>query len=81
MILTFDRYTITGTPQEIDEFITIHNTTTVMSNGANYETGTIRICCPKCYSTKVKALYGTSRDGGENYTHYICNDCHEEFDV
>ena len=40
------------------------------------------VICPKCYSANVKALYGTiNLDGSGNLHHYICEDCHKEFEV
>lgn len=40
------------------------------------------ITCPHCVSTNVKALYGMSTiDGKTISTHYICKDCHKEFNV
>lgn len=38
--------------------------------------------CPRCYSTNVKTLYVISKsDGSNTFNHYICEDCHKEFDV
>lgn len=41
-----------------------------------------KVACPYCSSTRVKSLYGTINcDGSNNRIHYICEDCHKEFDV
>ena len=45
------------------------------------------VICPKCYSNNVQCMYGTTTV--YNYTnnlqtmssHYMCLDCHKEFDV
>lgn len=40
------------------------------------------VICPRCYSTNVKTLYVISKsDGSNTFNHYICEDCHKEFDV
>lgn len=38
--------------------------------------------CPHCYSKNIQAMYGTIKlDGSNQSTHYICEDCHKEFDI
>lgn len=42
----------------------------------------IKATCPSCCSQNVKEMYGTiNLDGSNNRTHYMCLDCHKEFDV
>lgn len=84
MILTFKDYTITGTPQEIKEFIEMVETTATLST---YLSDVViensqPIMCPNCYSMRVKSLYETINcDGSNKRLHYICEDCHKEFDL
>ena len=41
-----------------------------------------KVDCPHCASTNVKVLYGTINTDNSHYTkHYICEDCHKEFNV
>lgn len=38
--------------------------------------------CPYCGSNNVQSMYGTTYlDGINQRIHYICEDCHKEFDV
>ena len=42
----------------------------------------IQYVCPHCYSKNIHCMYGTiNLDGSNHRTHYICEDCHTEFDV
>lgn len=42
----------------------------------------INSTCPYCGSMRVKSLYGTINcDGSNKRLHYICEDCHKEFDL
>lgn len=44
----------------------------------------IPIKCPYCGSTNVQYMYGTaslSTEGNQISRHYICKDCHKEFDI
>lgn len=41
-----------------------------------------RKVCPNCYSTNIKALSATYNPYDSMcLTHYICQDCHKEFEV
>jgi len=42
----------------------------------------IQYVCPHCYSNKIHSMYGIINVDGSNLrTHYICEDCHKEFDI
>lgn len=46
------------------------------------ENPNIQYVCPYCHSKNIKSIYGTINvDGSNHRTHYICGDCHKEFDV
>lgn len=38
------------------------------------------VTCPNCYSHNVEMMFGTTTFDGHTM-HYICEDCHKEFDV
>ena len=41
-----------------------------------------KIPCPRCGSKNIQSMYGTINiDGSGNLTHYICNNCREEFEI
>lgn len=47
-----------------------------------HTTGSPQYVCPHCYSTNIRSMYGIiNLDGSNDRTHYICNECHKEFDV
>lgn len=86
MILTFKDYMINGTPQEIKEFIEIYETQTTLStdlSGYLYEPRNPKqVICPHCYSNRVTSLYERMNlDGSNVRKHYICENCHNEFEV
>ena len=42
----------------------------------------IHYVCPHCYSKNIQSMYGTiNLDGSGDSTHYICEDCHKEFEI
>ena len=46
------------------------------------DSSNIQHVCPFCYSDRIHAMYGTiNLDGSNDKTHYICEDCHKEFDI
>ena len=64
------------TSEEIDNFIDepTHIPTAECPN--------IHYVCPYCYSKNIQSMYGTIKlDGSGDSTHYICEDCHKEFDI
>lgn len=41
-----------------------------------------KVSCPHCGSKNVQSMYGTINiDGSGQVSHYICNDCQEEFEI
>ena len=41
-----------------------------------------KMLCPHCYSSNIQSMYKTiNLDGSNNRAHYICKDCHKEFEV
>lgn len=49
---------------------------------AREKTDSPKILCPNCYSTNIKVLSATYISYDSTcLTHYICKDCHKEFEV